>query len=164
MKIIALLSFVVIGVTGCAGHIETVKIDPNTMQVLGGGVGGVVYYEPRLVKLTYEFTQLLDKDKELIGSAENGTCKKIIQKEEIVTLPDYQSPRAVLYKPSWFSSNEFGVTLNSGMLVSVTSKATPQLPQLLEQVTKAKDAGVFFVAPTTCNAGPAITKQEVIKL
>lgn len=164
MKSILLFAVVAFGVIGCASHIETVKVDPATMQVTGSGVKGVIYFEPRLVKLTYEFTQLVDKDKGLIGSVEDSTCKKVIQKEEIVTLPDYQSPRAVLHKPSWFSSSEFGVTLNNGMLVSVTSKSTPQLPQLLEQVTNAKEAGVFLAASTACNAGPVITKREVIKL
>jgi len=151
-------------ISGCASHIETVKIDPETLQQIGNGIEGVTYYEPKLVKLRYEYTQLVSKDKGLIGSSLEGTCKPIVQKEEIVTLPDYQNPRAILHKPSRFSSAEFGVTLNNGMLASVTSKSTPQTAPILEQIVKGKEAGMFAVAPVaTCNAGPVITKIEPVK-
>lgn len=150
---------------GCASYIETVKVNPDTLQAIGRGVDGVMYYEPKLVKVRYEFTQLVDKDKGLLGSSNEGTCKRVIQKEEIVTLPDYQNPRAILHKPSWFSATEFGVTLNNGMLVSVTSKATPQTAQILEQIIKATTAGILAVpAMAACNAGPVITSREVVKL
>src|SRR5687768_8936028 len=104
--------------TACASRIETVHIDPLTLQPKGRGVEGVVYYEPMLVKLRYEFTQLVDKDKGLIGSSDQGTCSRVVQKEEIVTLADYQNPRAVLHKPSPFSSSEFGVVLSAGGMLS----------------------------------------------
>ena len=147
--------------TGCASYIETVKIDPTTLKVAGPGVSGVVYYEPMLVKLRYEFTQLVDKEKGLIGSSDEGSCRRVVQKEEVVTLPDYQNARAILHKPSWFAGAEFGVTLNNGMLVSVTSKSTPQTAPILEQLVAAKTAGVF-VAPSiaACNSGPVITSRE----
>jgi hypothetical protein len=159
---VLILAFVV---SGCASYVETTRIDPNTLETTGSRVQGVIYYEAKLVKVRYEFTQLVDKDKGVIGTSDSGTCKQVIQKEEIITLPDYQNPRAILHKPSMFSSSEFGVTLNNGMLVSVTSKSTPQTPQILEQVAALKDAGVLgmpFVAG--CNAGPVITKQEIVKL
>lgn len=163
----AMLSIFVAGILsfGCASRIETVRINPETLQATGSGVEGVVYYEPKLVKVRYEFTQLVDKEKGLLGTSDAGTCRRVIQKEEIITLPDYENPRAVLHKPSWFSSSEFGVTLNNGMLVSVTSKSTPQTPQILEQIAALKDVGLLAV-PTTaaCNAGPVITSREVVKL
>jgi hypothetical protein len=146
---------------GCASYIETVKIDPKTLKVAGPGVEGIVYYEPMLVKLRYEFTQMLDKDRGLVGSSDEGTCRRVVQKEEVITLPDYQNARAILHKPSWFSAAEFGATLNNGMLVSVTSKSTPQTAPILEQLVAAKTAGIL-VAPLMpgCNAGPVITSRE----
>lgn len=150
---------------GCASHIETVRVNPETLQAVGRGFEGVMYYEPKLVRLRYEFTQLVDKDKGLLGSSDEETCKRVIQKEEIVTLPDYQNPRAILHKPSWFAASEFGVTLNNGMLVSVTANSTPQTPQILEQINKVKDVGILTVPATAaCNAGPVITSREVVKL
>jgi len=164
MKNAYLFLALLVTITGCASYIETVKVDPETLQAKGKGIEGVMYYEPKLVKVRYEFTQLVDKDKGLIGSSLEGTCKPVVQKEEIITLPDYQNPRAILHKPSWFSSSEFGVTLNNGMLVSVTSKSTPQTAPILEQIVKAKEAGML-VAPAVaaCNAGPVITKSEPFK-
>lgn len=165
MRIVCSVFTAVILASGCASHIETVRINPDTLQATGSGVEGVVYYEPKLVKVRYEFTQLVDKDNGLLGTSDAGTCVRVIQKEEITTFPDYQNPRAVLHKPSWFSSSEFGVTLNNGMLVSVTSKSTPQTPQILEQVAALKSVGIL-ATPTTaaCNAGPVITSREVVKL
>ncbi|MDM0077079.1 hypothetical protein QTH90_21905 [Variovorax sp. J2P1-59] len=150
-----------VALAGCASRIETVRIDPTTLKVAGPGVEGVVYYEPMLVKVRYEFTQLLDKDKGLIGSSDEGTCRRVVQKEEVVTLPDYQNARAILHKPSWFSATEFGATLNNGMLVSVTSKSTPQTAPILEQLVAAKTAGIL-VAPSVagCNAGPIVASKE----
>lgn len=164
MKLAVAIAALALSVGGCASYIETVKIDSKTLLPAGPGVQGVVYYEPKLVKVRYEFTALVDKDRGLIGTSEDGTCRQVVQKEEIVTLPDYQNPRAVLHKPSWFAASEFGVTLNNGMLVSVTSKSTPQTPQLLEQITKAMDLGVLRAqeGSAPCNAGPVITKREVI--
>jgi len=155
--------------SGCASHIETVRINPETLQTVGSGVEGVVYYEPKLVKVRYEFTQLVDKEKGLLGTSDKNTCSRVLQKEDIITLPDYQNPRAVLHKPSWFSSSEFGVTLNNGMLVSVTSKSTPQTPQILEQIANFKEVDILFTPPLpstipACNAGPVITNPEVFKL
>lgn len=145
---------------GCASRIETVIIDPKTLQVSGsGGVEGIVYYEPMRVKIRHEFTQLVDKDKKLLGN-----CLRVLQKEEIVTLPDYKNARAILHKPAIFAATEFGATLDNGMLVSVTSKSTPQAPPIFESIIGAKDVGIFGAptgpAVTACNAGPAITSIE----
>ena len=150
-------------VTGCSTKVQTVRVDPKDLDLGGTGVNGVIYYEPVLVTVRYEYTQLLDKDKNLIATSETGGCTRILQKEEIVTLPDYNRPMAVIHKPSLFASSEFGVTLNNGLLVSVTSKSTPQIPQLLEQIIGLKDAGILSTPgqPTTpaCNAGPVIAKK-----
>lgn len=167
MKANSVIIILSLALTGCASYIETVRVDPNTLKTMDGEkvVEGVIYYEPKLVKVRYEFTQLVDKDKGLIGSADAGTCSRALQKEEIITLPDYQCPLAVLHKPSWFSSSEFGVTLNNGMLVSVTSKSTPQVPEILEQVAALKNAGIL-IEPivAACNAGPVITNPEIFEI
>ena len=157
------LPFVVV-LMGCASRIETVIVDPKSLQATGRGIEGVIYYEPRLVKVRYELTQLVDKDKGLIGTREKGTCTPVLQKEEIVTLPDYENPKAVLHKPSWFSSAEFGVTLNNGMLASVTTKSTPQTAEILEQVSGAKEVGIWTMPAKACNSGPAITHHEPFRL
>jgi len=158
VRYVVAIGFVCVLTSGCASYIETVRINPNTLQVEGEGVKGVIYYPPRLVKIRYELTQLVDDKKGLVGTSEDGSCRRTIQKEEITTLPDYSKPMAILHKPSWFASSDFGVTLSNGMLVSVTSKSTPQLPDVLEQVAALKGAGVLGVAPNpACNAGPIIT-------
>jgi len=151
-------------ISGCASHIETVRINKNTLSPEGQSIPGIIYYEPKLVKIRYEFTQLTDKEKGFLGSADDGSCKRIIQKEEIVTLADYTKPLAILHKPSPFSSTEFGVTLNNGMLASVTTKSTPQLPQLIEQTTKAIDTLMPSRAPgvPACNSGPVIASTSPI--
>jgi len=61
--------------------------------VIGAGISGVVYYEPKLVKVRYVFTQRIEKGKGVVGSIDKGTCQPALQKEEIITLPDYKNPR-----------------------------------------------------------------------
>ncbi len=162
LKTIILLSVII---SGCASYVETVRVDPDTLQANGDGINGVIYYEPKLVKVRYVFTQRIEKGKGVVGSADKKTCHPVIQKEEILTLPDYQNPRAILHKPSLFSSSDFGVTLNNGMLTSVTSKQTPQLPQLLEQINKAKEVGILSLdGVKDCNAGPIIDGHEIVNL
>jgi hypothetical protein len=160
MKNVIIFIIFVVSVTGCASQIETVRVDPITLQATGKGIEGVIYYEPRLVKVHYEFTQLIDEKNGKIGH----DCEQVGQKDEIVTLPDYQNPKAILHKPSWFSSSEFGVTLNNGMLTGVTSNSTPQTAPILEQIVKAKEASLLTMPVTVaCNAGPVITKIEAVK-
>lgn len=164
MKRVLLLFASIAVFSGCASRIETVKVDPETLQVKGEGIEGVLFYEPKLVRIRYEFTQLVDKEKGVIGTSLSGTCTQVIQKEEVTTLPDYDNPKAVLHKPSWFSSAEFGVSLNKGMLVSVTAKSTPQTGPILEQIVKAKEASLLGApAVGACNAGPVITEMESVK-
>ena len=162
-----------LGLTGCASYVETVRLDPSTFKTIGEPVGGVVYYEPALIRVTHAFTQLTDKDKGYLGSAPNA-CTEVIQKEEVITVPDYKEPRVLLHKPSWFATSEFNVSLNNGLLTGLTSKSTPQTPQLIEQVVGAYSAlaapAVAFVGngqgngntkvTPPCNSGPVIRAQQ----
>jgi hypothetical protein len=167
MKNTLLFLVFVVGVTGCASQIETVRVDPETLQAIGKGIEGVMYYEPKLFKVRYEFTQLVDEKGELIGSSYNHNCEQVVQKVEIVTLPDYHNPRAILHKPSPFSSSEFGVTLNNGMLTGVTSNSTPHTAPILEQIIKAtqvpKATEVGKPSTAACNAGPVIAATDPVE-
>ncbi|WP_155944699.1 hypothetical protein [Pseudoxanthomonas sp. Root630] len=146
---------------GCSSKIETVRLQPGTNKAIDGtSIPGVIYYDPMLVKVTYELTQLTDKDKGFLGSSDDNSCKRVVQKQEVVTLPDYANPRAILHKPSWFSSSEFGVTLNNGLLTSVTSKSTPQTAPILEQLVAVREAGVLNNGIPPCNSGPVISRTE----
>jgi hypothetical protein len=158
----------VILVSGCASYVQTVQLDPATFETVGTPVGGVIYYEPALIQVSHTFTQLIDKDKNLLGSAPLG-CSEVVQKEEIITVADYQKPRVLLHKPSWFATTEFSVTLSNGLLVGLTNKSTPQVPQILEQVVgayavAAAPAAIAAVAPGgTPRAPPACNSSPVIK-
>ncbi len=151
--------------SGCASHIETVNIDPETLKIMGPGVKGVLYYEPSLVKLTYVFTQRIEKEKGVVGSRDEGTCQPIVQKEEIVTLPNFNRPRAILHKPALFAASDFSANFNNGMLASVNTKSTPQGPAFLEQINKAKEVGIFsFGESKACNASPVIDSHKIVDL
>lgn len=154
------LSFLVI-ITGCSHRFETVEIDGKTLTPKGTArLEGVIYYEPQLVKHIYEYTALADPKGNLLGTAEGGQCKRAVQKEEVVILPDYSRPMAIMYKPSIFAAGTFGVTLKDGMLGGVNVASTPQLPALLEHLPGA--VGLFALdpdEPTMCNANPTLSKS-----
>ena len=176
LKKISLLLLLILSIviTGCASRIETVKVNLDTLQTEGPGVEGVVYYPPKLVQVRYGFTQRINADGKVVGTLDDKTCVLAIQKEEIITLPDYQNPQAVLHKPSWFATSKFGVSLDKGMLVSVSAESTPQTPQLLEQIISGAStvstiaAAAFWASPENalpaCNASPVIIHKKAVTL
>lgn len=151
-------------VAGCASTFETHKFDATTWKPSTESVEGVIYYEPHQVVITYKYTMLIDKDKNVIGSSEDKSCVEVIQKQELAIEPDFANPRVLINKPSNFSSAKFSVTLNNGMLVSVNSESTPKATELIQAVTGlAKEAGYFPLkagAAPACNAGPVIREKK----
>ena len=134
----------------------------------GDAINGVVYYEPQLVNIRYEFTALVGENGKVIGTAEDGKCKRVIQKEEITIHPNFNEPRVLIYDPSWFASGKFGVTLSNGMLTAINTESTPLINEFLGQVAKFKEVGILKVAPeeprNACNTSPVVTsiRKQVV--
>lgn len=145
--------------TGCANKFETRKFDSLSWTTGPEAVEGVIYYEPRLVKIHYKFTALVSTAGELLGMAPHG-CAMILQKQEIRVLPNFTEPRVIINRPSYFASGKLGVVLKDGMLISVNSESNPELSEIIKEVTVA--AGMLGVAPSksgpqyACNAAPEI--------
>lgn len=154
-------------VFGCANQFQTSRFDMDKWEPKGNAVNGVIYYEPQLVKITYTFTTLVDEKGNILGTAADGACERMIQKEEISVQPNYSEPRILINKPSLFASGKLGVTLNNGMLASVNSESTPLLPEIIGQIAKLKEVSMLAVpgkVGAACNAAPVITsiqRQEV---
>lgn len=149
---------------GCASTFETHKFDTNTWTPSKESVEGIIYYEPHQVVITYKFTILVDKDKNVIGTSEEDGCIEVIQKQELAIEPDFESARVLINKPSNFSSGKFSVTLNNGMLVSVNSETAPKATELIKEITGlTKEAGLLPLAAgmkPACNAGPVIRDKK----
>lgn len=162
------LAFASVTTAACASHVEMRPIDIEAWRKAKKPAKGVIAYEMRMVKVTYEFTTLVSKDGAFLGSS-NGAevnadstlklCKKEIQKEEIHFMPDLS--RAVLVSQSggFLATRKLTVTLANGVVSSVNAEAAPQTPQLLTAL-----AGIADVITTedvkglaACNAGPQIT-------
>lgn len=148
---------------GCAHRFETRTFDPSRWEVGDKAVRGIIYYEPQLVKNTYRFTLRTNETGEVVGSAKDDTCVPVVQKQELVVLPDYSHPRALIYKPSWFAAGKFGVTLKDGMLAGINVESTSQVPQFLEAVPKAIEP-FGMVTPTLCNAAPELASTERVRI
>lgn len=154
----------VLATCGCASTFQTQKFDAINWKPIGNGVEGVIYYEPQQVVVTYKFTILLDKDKNVIGSSEDSSCIEVIQKQELVIEPNFKDPRVLINKPSNFSNSKFSVTLSNGMLVSVNSESTPKATELIKEVTVLAKEASFLPLQTggnpACNAGPLIREKN----
>jgi hypothetical protein len=150
--------------SGCASKFETHRFDPKKWTASDEFVEGVIYYEPHQVVITYKYTTLVDKDKNVIGTSEDGACVEVIQKQELAIEPDFDNPRVIINKPSNFSAAKFSVTLNNGMLVGVNAESMPKSTELMKEVTGfAKEAGIFPLekgARPACNAGPVIREKK----
>ncbi|BBJ24325.1 hypothetical protein [Candidatus Nitrotoga sp. AM1P] len=153
-----------LALVGCASKFETHKFDTKTWTPSKESVEGVIYYEPHQVVITYKYTMLVDKDKNVIGTSEDKACVEVIQKQELAIEPDFESARVLINNPSNFSSSKFSVALNNGMLASVNSESTPKATELIKEVTGfAKEAGFFPLAGNNapaCNAGPVIREKK----
>jgi hypothetical protein len=164
MKKVLLLVMSSLVLTACSSTFKTAKFDATNWRPVGEQVEGLVYYEPHQVLVTYEFTALTDKGN-LIGTADDKTCARIIQKQEIVIEPNFNEPRVLLNQPSPFSGNKLAVTLSNGMIASVNSESSPRIPELIKEVTGfAKEAGLVPLVIQAellpaCNAAPVIKSK-----
>jgi hypothetical protein len=163
----------------CAAHLETRALDPSTGRPdsTKGALEGVVYYQPQYMKVTHVFTELVDKDGKLVGSAEDKDkkCDPVIEKEEIQIMPNYEQPYVIRQTAGFLNGNKFGVTLENGVLTGVNTETATKAPDLITAIpslvqavgglghaqalppeyrdtTKAKRPALL-----ACNAGPRIT-------
>ena len=150
-------------VAGCANRFETRPYDET---IDAKAIEGIIYYEPRLVKLTYSFSVLTDKDGAVRRSASGENCLPLIQREEITTLPNYAKPRVLINKPSNFSTGKLGVTLDKGLLTGVNTENSPPAAAAITAVGTVA-AAVLPVwsadmgrenGGTACNAAPILTR------
>lgn len=150
--------------SGCSTSFQTRPFDAVKDS---GAIAGIIYYEPRLTKVTYVYTVLADKDGNVKGSAAEKTCRETLQKEEIQVLPDYAHPRVFLNTSSPLSTGKVGVSLDRGMLTAVNVENTPPVAGVAAPVGTVAAAAVTKLAATPdvlpiCNAGPAITAVSAL--
>lgn len=155
MKLI--LIFIVITISGCAHNFET---RPFNVEMDSGSISGIKYYEPKLFKVSYTFTTLIDKNGSVIGTTDAG-CTAVIQKEELIVLPDYSNPRVIINKPSKFSSGKLGLTLDKGMLTAINAENSPVAGAVVGALATIGAAAVAALVPgpdPACNSSPIISK------
>ena len=151
---------------GCTSSFKTSKFDAQKWEATGNAVEGIVYYEPRHVKLTYMFTALV-KDGVLVGTAEQGRCARVVQKEEIVMEPNLSEPRVLLNSPGPLSTGKLSVALTNGMISNVNSESASRAPESIKEITSLlTQSGLIkpAMAPTNggtpaCNASPVIASK-----
>src|SRR5713226_1506595 len=160
----------------CAGHLETRPLDPKTGRPdsTEPALEGVVYYQPQYMRVTYAFTEFVDKNGRWVGSSEERVpkCTSVIQKEEIQILPNFARPYVIRQTSGFLSANKFGVTLANGVLTGVNTESAPKAPELITATAGLiKAIGEFApfqgLAPDTnlaaCNVGPRITELRPVR-
>lgn len=169
MKKLVVLVLFGMCLVACSSTFMTSRFDKAQWAPTGQAVEGIVYYEPRQVIVTYEFTALTDGKGNFLGTAEKDACERIIQKQEIVVEPNFDEPMVLLNRPSPFSSNKLNVSFSNGMITTINSESIPQIPELIKEITcLAKEAGVLPLAAVpgrkpACNAAPVITSKKPYK-
>ncbi len=136
-------------VTGCATHFETRPLGEKETTIKDG----MVYYESRMYKVTYEFRALRDSEER---------CIPIIDREEFQYFPDIEHPKVIVNYPAPFGASKFSVKLSEkGILTDFGSESTPQAPQLISALIKPLDlTGVLKAKVKSCNAGPVISAMH----
>lgn len=129
MKYFVVLVILVL-LTGCVGKVYTV-VDPKPDPF--GRIEGVIVYQPKLLVLEFETTHLQDKDGQVIGSSDKGTCKPI-PSYEVTSVPDYGKQYAVVYHAALFESKKFSVELDKGVLTKLNNESTSAAKDVLDVV------------------------------
>lgn len=156
----AIAVIVAVALAGCANGFETRPYDSAKDSV---SINGVKYYEPKVFKVSYTLTTLIDNNGNLKGTAANNTCAPVLQKQELVVMPDYANPRVLINKPALLSSGKLGITMDKGMLTSVnvdTASETGTLITAAGTVIAAALPVIAALAPPTmpaCNGSPEIS-------
>ncbi len=179
-----------VALPGCMHKVQTGRLDQTDGWAIQGNktIDGVLFYEPAQVVVRREFTRF-----ELNGIIPLGTdgnpvvCTRVVEREEIVLLPDLTKPVALLNKPSWFASGKMEVQLSSGMLQSLNTDSNPELAEIVTalkggvapepaQPTGATTMSNIDATKTTfdtlakkglkpaCNASPEIAKVRPVPL
>lgn len=159
---------------GCTGSVSTENLNPDTYQRVGNVFRGVIVYPPALFNEISTKRVLVDREGNLIGRADNGTCVPV-RSSRVVTLPDFGRPQRVFYEPGVLEANTFGVQITNGMLTAVNSESSPdrgQTPLNLANAIGALAAagvGTLGVTPTprgrpACNEGAVIEGYERMTL
>ena len=126
----------------------------------------MIYYQPRLVCVTWKFTAFV---KDGVFELKEPACKPIVQKQEIQMMADLAKPVALIHKPSKFASGKLAVTISDGLLTSLNSENAPLTAELLGKIAEIGTAvgGIAALGKievreneTACNAAPQIKKIE----
>ena len=127
MKLIGCALLALPLLSACTGKIVTTRIDGLSV---GESVDGVVYYGYKMVEkkslrdrirqektgeITHSMYEPVNSDK---------YCEPQVE-VEMVAVADYSQPFVVDYKPAFFETRKFSVTLDKGMLSAVNSESTP---------------------------------------
>jgi hypothetical protein len=113
---------------GCAGKIYTI-IEPQLEPKMR--IDGVIVYQPKPLVLVIETTHAQDKDGNIIGSGDNGTCKPV-RSFEITSVPDYTKPYVVGYDPAPFESKKFSLELEKGVITKINNESTSAAKEVLD--------------------------------
>lgn len=161
-----ILPILALALAGCATGFAT---RPYHAATDSGELPGILYYPPRLTRVTYTYTVLTGQDGSLQGSTAEGSCRAVVQKEELQVLPDYAHPHVFLNTSSPLSTGKVGVSLSQGMITSVNVENTPPVAGLATPTGTIVSTAITTLsampgkadstpqALPACNAGPAIT-------
>ena len=152
--------------SGCAATLETHRVDAATWKLSKESLPGVVYYEPRLLRITYTYHAFTSD-----AAPTTTKCERAIQKEEIQAWPNFDRPMLLGQKPGILSNNTFAVGLSNGMLTSANSVSSTAVPEILGTVAKLAETGGALLmtlnAPQgvvpRCNADPRLS-ATVLKI
>lgn len=145
----------------CAGNVKTSYLKKDRLQS-EQEIKGVITYRPMLAKLTHTLTTHVDKN----GKVPSGSCRPVIQKEELVTVADLDHPMRIRNASGIFSAAKFSVTMSNGLLTGVNAEPTQKFSDILtaasgvlEAVDGIRAAGVSAGDQDmlACNASPIMT-------
>jgi hypothetical protein len=115
----------VMALSACSGQVHTQRLTDEALADTEHRIKGVITYQPALFAEMSLKTMLVVNGKPNGSATDNPPACSPVPFEKTVILPDFKNPYRVSYDAGIFETNQFGLTLNNGMLAAVNGNSQP---------------------------------------
>lgn len=112
----------------CSGQVHTQRLTDEALSDTKHRIAGVVVYQPGLFAEMSLRTMLIVNGKPNGSASDNPPACSPVPFEKTVMMPDLKNPYRVSYDAGIFETNQFGLTINNGMLAAVNGTPPPPPP------------------------------------
>jgi hypothetical protein len=140
--------------SACSGQVHTQRLTDEALADTEHRIKGVVVYQPALFAEMSLRTMLVVNGKPAGSASDNPPACSPVPFEKTVMLPDIKNPYRVSYDSGLFETNQFGLSINNGMLTAVNGNSQQPPPSSSSSSPSLFSAPIPTPLGIPLNAGP----------